>query len=81
MLNIPFLQKLLKLKRDKLRPIVSYLTALKDLASTCSSGVFLDEMLRDQIVEKTNSPKVREKLLMKNDLKLSTAVTLARNDE
>ncbi|KAJ8018291.1 hypothetical protein HOLleu_43793 [Holothuria leucospilota] len=38
-------------------------------------------MIRDQLVEKTTSTKLRERLLLEKDLTLTKAITLARNME
>ncbi|XP_041950977.1 uncharacterized protein LOC121711429 [Alosa sapidissima] len=40
-----------------------------------------EEMLRDQIVEKTNSTRIRERLLLEVPLTLSKALTIARQIE
>ena len=56
----------------------NYIASLRELAKTCDFGTFMDQMIRDQIVEKTNSPKVRERLLMEKDLTLQKASTCSR---
>ena len=38
-------------------------------------------MIRDQIVEKTNSSRIRERLLMEEDLTLDRAMAVARRTE
>ena len=40
--------------------------------------MFSDEMLRDQLVEKTNSARIQERLLVESDLKFDNAIKLAR---
>lgn len=46
---------------------------LRALAATCEYGNFHDEMLRDQLVEKTNSRRTQEKLLTIPELTLDKA--------
>ena len=61
-----------------------YIAALRDLCNNCKFDSMdnpVDEMIRDQLVEKTISSKVREKLLMESDLTLDKAITLARTVE
>ncbi|KAJ8046478.1 hypothetical protein HOLleu_05158 [Holothuria leucospilota] len=62
-------------------PVDSYISSLRELASTCEFRDFADEMIRDQLVEKTTSTKLRERLLLEKDLTLTKAITLARNME
>ncbi|XP_033097313.1 uncharacterized protein K02A2.6-like [Anneissia japonica] len=59
----------------------NYIAALRELASRCEFGTFEDEMLRDQLVEKTNSSKIRTRLLTETDVKLDKAIKLARQCE
>lgn len=58
-----------------------YVAALCELMKQCKSGDMESEMLRDQIVEKTNNPHVRERLLMEEDLTLDRALEIARRTE
>ena len=48
---------------------------------TCDFVEFTDQMIRDQVVEKTNSAKIRERLLMEKDLTLSKAREIAHRVE
>ena len=41
-----------------------YVTALHELVANCNFGQVSDELIRDQLIEKTNNPRVRERLLM-----------------
>ena len=61
--------------------IDTYIAVLRNLSKTCKFGTMTDEMIRDQLIEKTNQTKIRERLLMEEDLTLSNAVTLARSIE
>ncbi len=55
-----------------------FVTDLKSLAEPCKFGALNDELIRDQLIEKTNSTQVRERLLMEDDrLTLDKALTLA----
>ncbi|XP_064475695.1 uncharacterized protein K02A2.6-like [Ornithodoros turicata] len=59
--------------------IDDYVIALRELASTCDFGTTLDSMLRDQIVESTNIPHLRDRLLLEgHSLTLSRTLALAR---
>ena len=54
-----------------------YITALHELVANCNFGQLSDELIRDQLIEKTNNPRVRERLLMEPDtLTLEKAITL-----
>ena len=55
----------------------SFVGALRILAATCQYGVFDEEMIRDQLVEKTNNKKVQESLLSTPNLTLSKALGIA----
>ena len=59
-----------------------YVASLRDLAKTCSFETCTDkEMIRDQIVEKTTMPKIRERLLMESELTLEKTLEIARSIE
>ena len=54
-----------------------YITALHELVANCNFGQLSDELIRDQLIEKSNNPRVRERLLMEPDtLALEKAITL-----
>ena len=61
--------------------IDTFISALRELAKTCDFGDVLDQMIRDQVVEKTNSGKIRERLLMEKDLTLSKTREIAHREE
>ena len=55
-----------------------FLASLAELASLCKFGDLQDEMIHDQIIEKTSIPRIREWLLMETDsLSLERAMKLA----
>lgn len=58
-----------------------FVSDLRALAATCEYGNFHDEMLRDQLVEKTNSRRTQEKLLTIPELTLDKALEIAKNIE
>lgn len=58
-----------------------YVAALRELAATFEFGAMEDEMIRNQPVEKTNSARIRERLLLEVPLDLKKAVTVARQIE
>lgn len=44
-----------------------YIAALCELVETCAFGTFENKMLRDQQIEKTSIPRIRERLLLESD--------------
>ena len=58
----------------------AYLTSLRELVKSCDFGT-LEEMIRDQIVEKWSSQTLKQKLLQQEDLHLSKTVRIAWNAE
>ena len=59
-------------------PVKQFVAALTDLASSCNFGSLCEELIRDQLIEKTANPRVRERLLMEDDkLELKRALELA----
>ena len=55
-----------------------YVASLRQLARKCKFGEMEEEMVRDQLIERTNNVKVREKLLMESGtLSLANIVELA----
>ncbi|KAJ8367779.1 hypothetical protein SKAU_G00078070 [Synaphobranchus kaupii] len=55
-----------------------YVANLRGLASSCKFGALQDQMIRDQLIERTNNAKVRETLLLESDdLLLSRAINTA----
>ena len=61
--------------------IDGYISALRELAVPCNFGTFQSEMIRDQLVEKTNSTRLRERLLLEADVKLPRAIEIAKQVE
>uniref|UniRef100_A0A3B3T9U7 Gypsy retrotransposon integrase-like protein 1 n=1 Tax=Paramormyrops kingsleyae TaxID=1676925 RepID=A0A3B3T9U7_9TELE len=57
--------------------ILQYVAALRELSVHCDFGALADDMLRDQIVEKTSSARIRERLLLETDLTLQKTITIA----
>ncbi|KAI7797371.1 hypothetical protein IRJ41_000339 [Triplophysa rosa] len=56
---------------------MQYVAALRELLVNCDFGMLADDMLRDQIVEKMCTPRIREHLLLETDLTLQKAITIA----
>ena len=61
--------------------ISEYVASLRDLASTCDFGTFLEEALCDQLIEKTSSHRIRERLYAEEDLDLDKAIHIAKRME
>ncbi|KAI2643843.1 Retrovirus-related Pol polyprotein from transposon 17.6 [Labeo rohita] len=57
--------------------IPQFLSALRELASSCAYADMESEMLRDQLVERSYAPAVRGRLLLEPSLTLDSAVTIA----
>ena len=57
------------------------MAAQRELVTTCNFSAMENEILRDQIVEKTCLPRIRERLLLEPELTLDRALTLARRIE
>ena len=62
-------------------PVDDYVSSLRALSVNCEFGSMRDEFIRDQLVEKTNSGRIRERLLAEPKLTLQSAITLARTME
>ena len=61
---------------------MEYVSALRELAVTCRFGKLHDELVRDQLIEKTIHLKVRERLLMESDdMSCDKALNLASQIE
>ena len=58
-----------------------YVTDLGRRAEYCDFGAMKDSLIRDQIVEGINDPKLRERLLRETDLTLGKAIKLCRITE
>ncbi|KFD51355.1 hypothetical protein M513_07760 [Trichuris suis] len=58
-----------------------YVVSLRELVSLCAFGPLEDEMIRDQLIEGTSSPSIRERLISLCELTLETALTVARQME
>ena len=54
-----------------------WVSVLRQLAVTCDYGDKTDEFIRDQVVEKTFTVKLRQRLLMESDLTLTKTLHLA----
>ncbi|XP_062500927.1 uncharacterized protein LOC134178140 [Corticium candelabrum] len=69
-------------KQHQGESVKQYVFALRQLAATCKFGPLHDEMIRDQLIEKTVCGKVRDRLLEEDeDLTLDKAIVLASRME
>ena len=59
----------------------SYVTRLRTLAKTCQFDASLDEMIRDQIIEKCALHGLRRRLLRERELTLDNLLPIARSFE
>lgn len=58
-----------------------FVAALRELVTTCQFGNMEEEMIRDQIMEKAKSARIRERLLLEILLTLTKALAIARQIE
>lgn len=58
----------------------AYVTRLRGLAKTCEFDN-VDEMIRDQVIDKCASNNLRRRLLRETDLKLDGLLDIARSIE
>ncbi|CAN7942399.1 unnamed protein product [Ixodes hexagonus] len=58
-----------------------YVTALRSLAKTCKFEALTEDLICDQLVEKTNTKEVRERLLLEPKLTLDAALVIAMQVE
>ena len=56
---------------------LQYVAALRELRVNCDFGALADDMIRDQIIEKTTTPRIRERLLLETNLTLAKAINIA----
>ncbi|KAL7879761.1 hypothetical protein SRHO_G00020150 [Serrasalmus rhombeus] len=69
-----------KFRQRSQRPgesVVQFVAALRGLLVHCDVGTLADDMIRDQLVEKTCNSRIRERLLLETDLTLQKAITIA----
>ena len=59
------------------KSISEYVAVLRDLATTCDFGDFLEDALCDQLIEKLHNLKIRKRLLAEEKLDLTKAVKTA----
>ena len=45
-----------------------YIDSLRKMVITCEFGELADKMIRNQLIEKTDSPHIRERLLLEMEL-------------
>ena len=55
-----------------------YIASLREMVITCEFGELADEMIQDQLVEKTNPPCIRECLLQETELTSQKDITMDR---
>ncbi|UYV71739.1 hypothetical protein LAZ67_9000200, partial [Cordylochernes scorpioides] len=58
--------------------IDNYLISLRELSKSCEFGNLEADMITDQIIEKCNNKKLKEKLLQQENLTLSKTIDIAR---
>ncbi|CAB4037087.1 Transposon Tf2-6 poly, partial [Paramuricea clavata] len=59
----------------------AFVTRLRTLAKTCQFDTSLDEMIRDQVIEKCASNALRRRLLREQELTLNNLLSIARSFE
>jgi hypothetical protein len=77
--NIPFERHMfIQATQDPSEMMDTYVTRLKRLAQTCDYGTLSDEMIRDQVLEKCYSTRLRCRLLREETLTLDVILRIAR---
>ncbi|UYV66425.1 K02A2.6-like, partial [Cordylochernes scorpioides] len=59
--------------------IDNYLISLRELSKSCEFGNLEADMIRDQIIEKCNNKKLKEKLLQQENLTLSKTIDIVQS--
>ena len=62
-------------------PIDVFVTRLRKLAKTCEYGAMQSDMIRDQMIDRCHSHRLRYSLLRESGLTLETALSIARSIE
>ncbi|PAA55936.1 hypothetical protein BOX15_Mlig012942g1, partial [Macrostomum lignano] len=59
--------------------VKTFVAALRELTELCNYGAIQDDLIRDQLAEKTSNPRIRERLLTEKveDLNLAKALSIA----
>ncbi len=68
-------------RQEEGEPVDSFITSLYTLAEHCGYGALHDEMVRDRIVVGISNAQLSEKLQLKADLTLETAIQAVRQAE
>ncbi len=77
--NIPFERHTFRqAAQDPSETMDAYVTRLKRLVKTCDYGTLSAEMIRDQVLEKCHSTRLRRRLLREEDLTLDVILRIAR---
>lgn len=63
------------------KSVLHYVAALRGLVSKCEFGANTDDMIRDPLIEHVASHRIRKSLLLKTELTLSKAITIATQIE
>jgi hypothetical protein len=80
--NVPYERSMFRrTEMNEGETVASYVTRLRRLAVTCEFNDD-DDMIRDQVIEKVKSDRLRKKLLEKgSDLKLTDVLTISSTEE
>jgi hypothetical protein len=77
--NIPFERHMFRqATQDPSETMDTYVTRLKRLVQTCDYGTLSNEMIRDQVLEKCYSTRLRPRLLREETLTLDVILRIAR---
>ena len=79
--NVPYERSIFRETSQTGESIDVYVTRLRKLAQYCEYGNNLDDEIRDQIITKCNSSKLRKRLLQETDLNLEKLMRIARTME
>lgn len=77
--NVPFLRHVFRQAvQEESETVDTFVTRLKTLSKNCEYGDMLAEMIRDQVVDKCRSQRLRRRLLREENLTLEIIQSLAR---
>ena len=80
--NLPYQRHLFRqAKQNDGESVAQFVTRLRQLAKDCDYGVNTNDFIRDQVIDKCISEKLRTRLLAEKDLTLERCLSLAASKE
>ena len=80
--NLPYVRHIFRqAKQSDCESVAQYVTRLRQLAKDCDFGNETADFIRDQVIDKCSSDKLRTRLLAEKDLTLEKCLTIAASKE